>query len=276
MNNLFIECNDHPLLADLAACHQTVFRARAIVDGLVAQLKQCRGERIGKDLSRDLNDPLTRERERAYEVAAIRVELANRELLASTTALHEIIGAVESALEAQIWEQKEFDLVTYSVAQNNVVCALELANEAAATYYNTEQKQLSEFRHHYFGIDRTFKARGTVADDLREFVIMASGHGSSFRFDGPDGKVTPAAPYMTLSEARQAVWHWVGIADTIGGRAQVYNVRTKEVQESTEESLRAARAFRTASTEPKTCNDAAGETLSFPAGGNSNGQPQIG
>jgi hypothetical protein len=246
MNNLFIECNEHPLLADLANCFGAVFQARAKVDGLVAQLKQRRGERIGKDLSRDLSDPLTRERERAYEVAAIRVELANRELFSATKSLHEAIAALDSALEVPIWEQRELDQVTASVAQNNIVCALELADQAAATFYGTEQKQLSDFRWHYFGISKTYSLRDSVTDDPRQYVLMAGAGGTCFRFDGGDGTQPPPAPYMTLAEAREAVWHWVGIADTIGGCAQIYNVRTRQVQESQQESLRAARSARSA------------------------------
>ncbi len=62
----------------------------------------------------------------------------------------------------------------------------------------------------------------------REWVVMSSGHGSDFRFDGGDGKEVPAGPYLTFDEAREEGIAWELISDTIGGRACLYNVRTKQ------------------------------------------------
>ena len=54
----------------------------------------------------------------------------------------------------------------------------------------------------------------------RWHALYVSGHGSSFRRD--EG-------LMTRKSALHAAYRWVGIADTIGGRAQVKNVLTGKV-----------------------------------------------
>lgn len=62
----------------------------------------------------------------------------------------------------------------------------------------------------------------------RDFVVLYSGHGSDFRFDGLDGTTAPAEPYKTLSEAVADARKWELTADTIGGRAKIQNMRTGE------------------------------------------------
>ena len=62
-----------------------------------------------------------------------------------------------------------------------------------------------------------------------QWVVMASGYGSKCRFDEGDGHDIPQGPYLTLEEAKAQAAQWCSIADTIGGDAQLYNVRTKEV-----------------------------------------------
>lgn len=54
----------------------------------------------------------------------------------------------------------------------------------------------------------------------RWYVLYVSGHGSGFKRDG--GLMTKR---IALYEADR----WVGIADTIGGRAQVKNIFTDEI-----------------------------------------------
>lgn len=62
----------------------------------------------------------------------------------------------------------------------------------------------------------------------REWTVMSSGHGSKFRFEGGDGTQVPEGPYLTFDEARADGIDWECTADTIGGRACLYNVRTKQ------------------------------------------------
>lgn len=64
--------------------------------------------------------------------------------------------------------------------------------------------------------------------DLREWVVMYSGHGSAFRYDEGDGSSVPSGPHLSYDEACRQASDWIGYADTIGGNAQLYNVRTGE------------------------------------------------
>ena len=50
-----------------------------------------------------------------------------------------------------------------------------------------------------------------------------------YRFENEPGDVAPPPPYLTLAEAQRDAAHWESTADTIGGRAQIYNVRTKQI-----------------------------------------------
>ncbi|MBI2085463.1 MAG: hypothetical protein HYT71_03040 [Candidatus Aenigmarchaeota archaeon] len=63
---------------------------------------------------------------------------------------------------------------------------------------------------------------------MKDFQVMASGHGSRFRFDGLDPD-KPTLPNKTLVEAYLEGDRWVGIADTIGGQAQIYKASTGEI-----------------------------------------------
>lgn len=62
----------------------------------------------------------------------------------------------------------------------------------------------------------------------REWVVMSRRQGSSFCFDGEDGSKVPDGPYWTFYEARDEANAWIFFSDTIGGGAQLYNVRTNE------------------------------------------------
>jgi len=57
----------------------------------------------------------------------------------------------------------------------------------------------------------------------REYAVMSSGHGSAFRFDGPD-PARPPRPLLTRRAALADALRWCGIADTIGGAAVVVYV----------------------------------------------------
>lgn len=52
------------------------------------------------------------------------------------------------------------------------------------------------------------------------YALYVSGHGSSFKRE---------RGLLTKKEALRQADHWVGIADTIGGRAQVENTITKRL-----------------------------------------------
>ncbi len=63
---------------------------------------------------------------------------------------------------------------------------------------------------------------------VRDYQVMSSGHGSSYRFDGLDPD-KPTLPNITLLAACIESINWELTADTIGGRAQIYRVSTKEI-----------------------------------------------
>ena len=61
----------------------------------------------------------------------------------------------------------------------------------------------------------------------RKYAIKASGHGSGYRFDGLS-RNRPVFPLLTLENAIRQAYHLVRTADTIGGRAVIYNEETGE------------------------------------------------
>lgn len=63
----------------------------------------------------------------------------------------------------------------------------------------------------------------------RAYAVLTSGHGSSYRYDGID----PSVPTRLVDRERAFLRadHWVGHADTIGGRALVEDVRTGDLFE---------------------------------------------
>ena len=63
----------------------------------------------------------------------------------------------------------------------------------------------------------------------RRYAVLASGHGSKFRFDGnnPD---KPTFPLLTIEEAVAECYIWQGDACTIGGAAAIYDAITKKTR----------------------------------------------
>lgn len=227
MQELFIPYQGKPLLADLTVSFQALCGSRDAIAAFLSAFKARRGERLLKGYKRTLEDELFRERERAYEVAALRLELAVGELQSNSRALLIASDAVRKALVEQInYEQIGYG-VEFALAENNVLCAVDLIDNALALHHEVVSKQLRPFRGHYFAIDRSFKAIDE-RDDPREFVVMYSAGGSKLRFEEGDGSTPPAGPYLTLAEAKAEASHWVGYADTVGGDAMVFNVRTKQ------------------------------------------------
>ncbi|CAN5561279.1 hypothetical protein BH11CYA1_BH11CYA1_25820 [soil metagenome] len=227
MQELFIPYEGKPLLAELTASFQALCLSRDSIAASLAAFKTRRGERLVKGFKRTLDDVLFRERERAYEVAAVRLELAVGELKSNSRRLYDAGTAVRKALAEQTnYEQIGFG-VEIALAENNVLCAVDLTDKALALHHEIVDKQLRPFRGHYFAISRTFKAVDE-SDNPREYLVMYAAHASKLRFEEGDGKAIPAGPYLTLAEAKDEASHWVGYADTVGGDAAIYNVRTQE------------------------------------------------
>lgn len=90
---------------------------------------------------------------------------------------------------------------------------------------------LDEFNKSFFKLKEAFNKQileNAVKTNAKEFAVKASGHGSAFRFDGSDPD-SQTLPPVTLKEAVNECDEWVGIADTIGGRACIYHIPTKTI-----------------------------------------------
>lgn len=61
----------------------------------------------------------------------------------------------------------------------------------------------------------------------RKYAVMSSGHGSEYRFDGPNPD-KPPFPLLNLKDAVFDCRFWEGYACTIGGKASITNVKSEE------------------------------------------------
>jgi hypothetical protein len=223
MNDLFINYDKHPLFAELTASYAAAQEAIRKVEDAQASLKHQRGQLLD-----DKHPERARlERRRAYEVAFLRLKLANGELFAAARNLWKISEKIDAERHTTF---KDWYCEKRALLQNNLMCAREVADRAAALYYLVRRQahELDRFADHYASIENMFRFP-VPADEPREYVVMSSGHGSKYRFDEGDGTEVPEGPYMTLSEAKEAAGWWVSYADTIGGGAQIYNVRTRAI-----------------------------------------------
>ena len=237
MTALFILYTKNPLLADLTQHFIAVGEVTDSVNRLAADLKARQDERA------QLNKVKLTETNvvamlgtaliglRAYDVAAIRLEIELSELRSKLSDLFKVVEAVREALRSP----NVLEFIAWgnecAIAQNNVICAIELLDKSCALEHEVIYKQLFiESRWIYFGIRRMYASleAGENNANPREFVIKASGHGSKYRFDGENPDSPPPGPYMTFEEAAAKARHWCGYADTIGGDAAVCNVRTDE------------------------------------------------
>jgi hypothetical protein len=217
MQELFIPYTKNPLLAELTTTFEAVCQARDLVSLRISELKTRRGERIGSKGLLGLRDKVTRERERAYDVASIRLELAADELFEALRALHKACGLVKDAavLEGDAGA-KLLDIgVEKFAARNNVLCAIDVVDQACALHHEAVIKQLRKDRFLYGGIACAF-ALVDEREDPREYVAQYAGFGRPFRFDEGDGTCVPQGPYLTLSEAKAAASAFADDFYTIG------------------------------------------------------------
>jgi len=222
MSELFIDYTKDPLLEELTRDYRALEAVNARALEKIADVKHTRGQRLDR---KHPDARLILERERAHEVAILRLQLAAGDLLAAVQQLHVTRAKVAAGL-------KDFD--SYSgmagLAENNLLCADALCDAAARTFYSQARRELAVdfLARHCSAIHRLYSEPDPSADP-REFVLTYSGHGSGFRFDVADAASPPPPPYLTLSEAKAEAAHWSSISCTIGGDAEIYNVRTKEV-----------------------------------------------
>jgi len=228
MQDLFITTGvGEGVLGALESDYAALIAAHAEVERLYGELKTAKGQLLPE--SHD-DKVLKQERLRRYEVAAIRLIRANG-------GMHELIEPLKRAYEAVLetygekdgdydWRRSVTVSDTAAIAINNVVCAIDLYNTACSIYFEVADLR----RPHCFSFQHSLAdRRAAEAENPRDFVVMASGHGSRLRFCGEDPAAVPAGPYMTMAEAERAGNSWCMIADTIGGGAAAYSVSRGEI-----------------------------------------------
>lgn len=77
-------------------------------------------------------------------------------------------------------------------------------------------------------VDLSASLKAEHARSERVWEVQYSAHGSKFRHSGPDPYKPPRGPHLTIDEAQIDARGWECSADTIGGAAILYNVRTQE------------------------------------------------
>lgn len=98
-------------------------------------------------------------------------------------------------------------------------------------WYFSEERKEQEKQKAIKTAQNTKLFEKAVKVNAREFAVQyAGGLSPVFSFDGEDPD-NPTLPALTLEEAVNGCDRWIGIADTIGGRACIYHVPTKTAME---------------------------------------------
>ncbi|MCA9801413.1 MAG: hypothetical protein KC777_05475 [Cyanobacteria bacterium HKST-UBA02] len=218
---LFIQYDKQPLLAALSADFNAVDTAFQAVADYLRKVKELKGARLPQSHA---DEALRIEREHAYEVAYIRLELANTDLLSAIKALMKSSADIEANLGEYAGDEKSraFAYREDPIARNNVVCARRLIEEATTLHYRVDiypEEETTTARYH-FAIGRLYKDK---PDTGRHFVVA---YGGGYGAMPVDRNWAANGPYMTREEAERSAGGWISIADTIGGCADVIDVRT--------------------------------------------------
>ncbi len=224
--DLFIDYRKNPLLDKLALEFNALVAARQVVADYLCQVKELKGRRI-KDHHQD--EALCIEREHAYEVGFIRLELANEELLAAIRSLEKSSKAVRAEIIGDHAGASNNGTFTYyedPIARNNIICSLRLIEEATVLYFRVAlyPEERSTTTSYHFAINRLFK---TPSDTGRHFAVAYGAYGNC-----SEPVPVEEGPFMTEAEAKRSAAGWEGLADTIGGCALVYDIRKVGVQSS--------------------------------------------
>jgi len=170
MSDLFIDYTQNPLLEELTRDYRALEAVNGRVLEKIADLKQKRGQRL------DRKHPDTRlilERDRAHEVALLRLQLHAADLLEALKRLH----ASRDKLEAGLADFRTDDGMD-GLAKNNLLCAGALCDSAAGTYFSQARRELATdyLAQHCSAIHRLHREPAPSADP-REYVLKHSGHG---------------------------------------------------------------------------------------------------
>ncbi|MBK9141125.1 MAG: hypothetical protein IPM23_01415 [Candidatus Melainabacteria bacterium] len=218
---LFIQYDKQPLLAALSADFNAVDTAVQSVADCLRKVKELKGARLPHNHP---DEALRIEREHAYEVAYIRLELANTDLLAAIKALMKSSADIEANLGEFAGDERSrtFAYREDPIARSNVVCARRLIEEATTLHYRVDiypEEETTTARYH-FAIGRLYKDK---PDTGRHFVVA---YGGGYGRTSVDRNWAATGPYMTRQEAERSAGGWISFADTIGGSADVIDVRT--------------------------------------------------
>jgi hypothetical protein len=172
---LFIDSTATEQLAKLTAAYAVLAPKVTAIARLHSQYKQTLNERVKE------SHPEHLQRERALEVSLIRLADAADEL---HPLIQPLCVAYQDAIATLPELKKQYKYRLIKTVHNNVTCAIELYESAAAIYYTVELLGSGVYMS---AIERTYRAR-LQADDARHYVV---------RFNKEQ---TFRAPYMNPKE----------------------------------------------------------------------------
>ena len=243
--DLFIDYTKHPDFKSLTDCYRTTEALITKVEEALALVQKKKRERLPRSQANIAKNGY-RQRERAYEVAYLKMELENDELHSSILRLIDITELVAKGAERKNEEYRNFNFDVYSIARNNVVCARDLIEAATKLYYRItirppERVPTAEF---HFSIDDAFKKK---PDRGRYFFVESSGRSYNFPLGEdtcPDStyrslavditvrspEELPLPPYMTEDEAKREEDALEIYFSTFGGSFRIRDLRKLEQQ----------------------------------------------
>ncbi len=172
-----------------------------------------------------------KERRLAFLAAKSRVLLATEPLKAARAPLLEAISALRSEIDARGDVTDEDQLIELDAAE----CNIWFAERALLDAYVLKERLLKDVR---WATNEILPGEDRLRPDLRqilraeynrlrrEWVAMYGLQGGPYSFDGGGDMTVPAGPYKTRDEAAFDADSWISFADTVGGGACLYNVRT--------------------------------------------------
>lgn len=175
---------------------------------------------------------LQREQRRiVYYAARLRVQNMIQTLKVARINLVNSASVYREIFDGQVGTMNENER-DHEIGRINIFFCDQLAFEAYERL-----RQLSVAISHGVGIDELWangqkidlsaSLKAEYARSERVWEVKYSGHGSDYRHSGANPDSPPRGPHLTFDEARADAENWEGIADTIGGAAILYNVRTQ-------------------------------------------------
>lgn len=243
--DLFIDYTKHPELKTLTECYRITEGLMTKVEEALAIVQKKKRERLPWSQANIIKIDY-RQRERAYEVAYLKMELENYELHSAILRLIDITELVAEKAERKDGEDRSFNYDVYPIARNNVVCARDLIEATTQLYYRITIRppERATTAKYHFSINDAFKKK---PDRGRYYFVESSGRSYNF----PPGEDTcpdstyssraiditvrspeelPSPPYMTEDEAIREKDSQEIEFSTIGGSFRIRDLRMLEQQ----------------------------------------------